>query len=49
MIKYVYKNYFYFFQVELLLNARNVIIHILKKELYLFFYFKSNYEIKKEN
>jgi hypothetical protein len=44
MIKYVYKIPFYYYQVELLLNARNVIIFILKIKLDLFCYYRMKNE-----
>ena len=44
MIRYVYKIPFYFYQVELLLNTRNVIIFILRKNLDLLFYYKMKNE-----
>ena len=44
MLRYVYKTSFYFFHVPLLLNARNVIIFILRKNLDLLFYYKMKNE-----
>ena len=44
MIKYVYKIPFYYYQVELLLNARKVIIFILKIKLDLFCYYRMKNE-----
>ena len=48
IIKYIYKIPFYFFQVPLLLNARNVIIFILRKNLDLLCYFKLKNEKNRE-
>ena len=44
LIKYIFKNPFYFFHIPLLLNVRNIIIYIIRKELNKMFYFKSKYE-----
>ena len=44
IIKYIYKIPFYFFQVPLLLNARDVIILILKQKLDLLCYFRAKNE-----
>ena len=43
LIKYIFKNSFFIFHIPLLLNVRNIIIYIIRKELNKLFYFKSRY------
>ena len=44
LIKYIFKNSFYFFQIPLLLNARNIIIYIIKQNLDNLIYYRLKYE-----
>ena len=44
LIKYIFKNPFYYFQIPILLNIRNIIIFIIRNCLDSLFYFKLKYE-----
>ena len=44
LIKFIFKNAFYFCQVPLLLCFRGIIIHLIKTKLNLLCYYKSKYE-----
>ena len=44
LIKYIFKNSFYLYQIPLLLNTRNIIIYIIKKNLDNLIYCKLKYE-----
>ena len=44
LIKYIFKNPFYYFQIPILLNIRNIIIFIIRNCSDSLFYFKLKYE-----